>query len=157
MRIYVFSDTHRRERAVSDFLSTRKDAVAVIFLGDGLSEMRYVDTSFPDIPFYMVPGNCDFSASGPTELLLELGGVRVLMAHGHTYQVKSTLALYLHRARELGAQVALFGHTHTPLVEYHDGIYLMNPGSVGFTYPRGSYGILDITPQGIMVNAVQLP
>ena len=57
-------------------------------------------------------------------------------------------------AREHRAQVALFGHTHLAREDYEDGLYLMNPGRLGGW--EASYGILDITPQGIVTNVVRL-
>ena len=39
----------------------------------------------------------------------------------------------------------LFGHTHNQYTEYLDGLYIMNPGSVGM---NGDYGVIDITPKG---------
>ena len=54
------------------------------------------------------------------------------------------------RAKEKGADIALFGHTHTPFYEYRENIHLFNPGSVA----NSEYGIIDITPSGIMcINA----
>lgn len=39
-----------------------------------------------------------------------------------------------------GADIILYGHTHTPRVEYMSGVYLMCPGAVF----RGEYGIADV-------------
>lgn len=66
--------------------------------------------------------------------MVELEGVKILLCHGHRYHVKSTLLpLYL-AARENGVRLALFGHTHTALLEEKDGITLLNPGSCGFQH-----------------------
>ena len=49
----------------------------------------------------------------------------------------------------------LFGHTHQALTEYHDGLYLMNPGSCHGYY--ATYGYIDITDKGdIVTNIVRL-
>lgn len=59
------------------------------------------------------------------------------------------------RRRERQADLLLFGHTHQPLTDYEDGLYLMNPGSLGY---GGTYGYVDITPAGIVTNlALDLP
>lgn len=42
-------------------------------------------------------------------------------------------------AREMGADVLLYGHTHCPLVDYDGTTYTMNPGSIRYT---GTYGVL---------------
>lgn len=38
-----------------------------------------------------VPGNCDCRPEEPAEKLLFLGDCRVLICHGHTYGVKTSL------------------------------------------------------------------
>ncbi len=53
----------------------------------------------------------------------------------------------------LDTDILLFGHTHVPYTAYDDGMYIMNPGSIGYT---GTYGIVDITPSGIMTNIIKL-
>ena len=57
-------------------------------------------------------------------------------------------------ARERKADILLFGHTHVPMQDYDDGLYVLNPGSLHGA--NASYGILDITPAGIMTNLLTL-
>ena len=67
------------------------------------------------------------------------------------YNVKYGLADLVRAGQEMQANVVLFGHTHIPMVDYREGMHLMNPGSLGM--PRGSngtYGVLDVTEQGIV-------
>ena len=58
-------------------------------------------------------------------------------------------------ARGGGAQGGLYGHTHTALEDYDDGLYLLNPGALNSW--EATYGTVDITPQGIVTNIVKLP
>ena len=75
--------------------------------------------------------------------------------HGHLYDAKSGLYRITSAAREAGADILLFGHTHMPLTLYEDGLYIMNPGSCHGYY--ASYGIIDITDKGeIVTNTVAL-
>ena len=55
-------------------------------------------------------------------------------------------------AREAHADICLFGHTHQQMTDYRDGLYLMNPGAVA----EGCYGMVDITPGGIMLLPCRL-
>ena len=64
----------------------------------------------------------------PDQLLIELGGHKIWMEHGHLVPNLMTLAF---RAKDHGADIALFGHTHEPLCEYAYGVMLLNPGSAG--------------------------
>lgn len=57
------------------------------------------------------------------------------MTHGHRLGVKRGLQSLYYRTQEVGAQAAIFGHTHTPFCQDIDGTWLINPGSP--THPRG--------------------
>ena len=59
---------------------------------------------------------------------------------------------YAAPARERQADILLFGHTHQPLTDYDDGLYILNPGSLR---GRGTYGLLDVTPTGVLLNVVE--
>ena len=83
------------------------------------------------LPMEGVPGNCDYGSCDQPERLIELGGVRILMLHGHTRGVKSDVMRAVWAARECGAQVLLFGHTHRPLVDNDGALLVLNPGAAG--------------------------
>ncbi len=151
MRILVFSDSHGDRHALQDVLLRHPDITDVIHLGDGLREVEDAVEQFPDHTFYPVRGNCDYAGMAPDARLEVLGGKKVLCTHGHRYNVKYGLYTYACAARERGADVALFGHTHQPLEEYADGLYLFNPGSLR----NGSYGILDVSPRGVMTRLMR--
>ena len=82
----------------------------------------------------------------------KLGGKTVLYTHGHPFHVKFGLAELEQAAREAHADICLFGHTHQQMTDYRDGLYLMNPGAVA----EGCYGMVDITPGGIMLLPCRL-
>ncbi|HNW05286.1 MAG TPA: metallophosphoesterase family protein, partial [Oscillospiraceae bacterium] len=87
----------------------------------------------------------------------EFAGKTVFYTHGFRFGVKSGLADLKREARSLGADIALYGHTHIPYVAYEDGLYLMNPGSIG--RPRvgkPNYGIVDITDGGTLLHTAEL-
>ena len=64
--------------------------------------------------------------------MVPLGPVRALLVHGHRYGVSAAQADWLvYAAREEGAQIAMFGHTHSPFYETVGGVTLLNPGSAG--------------------------
>jgi putative phosphoesterase len=83
------------------------------------------------LEFFIVKGNCDVFSTYPQELIVELENVKLLLAHGHLYNVKKSLLNLTCRARELGCRAALFGHTHISGIEEYDGVTLINPGSIG--------------------------
>lgn len=148
MRLLVVSDSHGRDWRLRAALEAHPEINGWIHLGDGLREAFRLAEEFP-APLYAVRGNCDFwQPELPPELREEtFGGKRVLFTHGHLYGVKYGLYRVTAAARERGADILLFGHTHQPLNEYDNGLYVLNPGSLG---EAGTYALLDILPAGIM-------
>ena len=144
-RIVLFSDSHGRTENIKNILRQIPGIDYVLFLGDCLRDIYPVEQMNPDIVFHYVPGNNDFSVSLPSEKTVEIGGVRIFMAHGHQYQVKMTCDRIFYRTGEIQCQIGLFGHTHRAVKVQDDGILLMNPGSVSLPYGGNpSYGIIEI-------------
>ena len=142
MTILVLSDSHGNVgnmiRAVEQVQPDR-----VLHLGDCQRDLTALEGEFPALPMEGVPGNCDYGSCDQPERLIELGGVRILMLHGHTRGVKSDAMRAVWAARECGAQVLLFGHTHRPLVDNDGSLLVLNPGAAGDPL-RPTCGILTI-------------
>jgi len=68
-----------------------------------------------------------------------------MFTHGHNYKVKYSTDELENKARSLGAKIALYGHTHVSNIEYKDGLYIVNPGTVA-----SSYLVIDITAKDIV-------
>lgn len=153
MRILVTSDTHGDSARLRRAVLAQPQAEAVIHLGDGAEEAEQVRRAFLKKAFYQVKGNCDWGSSLPDEAELDLEGVKIFYTHGHLYGVKSGDGAVLAEAGKRGAQVLLFGHTHQARADYQDGLYILNPGRLSGYEP--SYGTIDITPQGIVLNIVK--
>ena len=146
MRILLLSDSHG-DRSGIRLIATRASAAArldaVLHMGDGASDFIGLTSFFqalnPEIALHGVRGNCDWSASVPEQLVLSLGGARLLLTHGHHLQVKHTLVLLDEEAAAQGCSIALFGHTHEPAMEMRHAL-LLNPGSAA----DGRYGLLEL-------------
>ncbi len=153
MRILVMSDSHGMYSNMRRVVMKHSDAEVIIFCGDGASDIEEIKREFTDRAVIAVRGNCDFCTDNPNIETITLEGKKLFITHGHLYNVKSGLYNLACACREAGADIAVFGHTHLPTEIYDDGIYLFNPGSImGY---EGSYGLIDITPQGIMTNTVK--
>lgn len=117
----------------------------VFFLGDGERDLAVLADRYPDLPIYAVRGNCDFRSELNTWLICEVEGVTIFVTHGHMSNVKyedSLDTLTMH-AKQAGADVALFGHTHRQHISYNKGVMLLNPGAAGRGYYPG-YAVLSI-------------
>ncbi|HHY94368.1 MAG TPA: metallophosphoesterase [Firmicutes bacterium] len=104
-----------------------------------------------------VVGNCDCRVDGPAERLIQIGGRRLLLTHGHRYRVKQDFRTLMARARELQADVVVFGHTHRADAFWLGNILFFNPGSLYAAQGRGpTYGLLVIGEDGIQPEVHQL-
>lgn len=141
MKILVLSDSHRVMRFMEQAVSQERPDY-IIHLGDYTRDADALRRSFPEIPLASIRGNCDFDADRPEQLVGDWGGVRLLLTHGHRYNVKTGLLRLSFAAKEAQVDVALFGHTHCAFCELHNDVWLLNPGSCGAGQP--SYGLIRI-------------
>jgi uncharacterized protein len=154
MRILVTSDTHRDAFSLRKAILEQTKAEIVIHLGDGADEAQEMKDNFPEKMFLMVRGNCDWGSTLPAFGDVTINGKNIFYTHGYTYQVKYGLREAISAARDHKADILLFGHTHTAMIDYEDGLYIMNPGSLyGST---GTYGTIDLTSAGIAPNIVKI-
>ena len=140
MKILVFSDSHGRLGFMLDAIEKERPR-RVFFLGDNYRDGEDLAAAYPDIPVDMVKGNCDF-CPGPDELLVEAGGVRFLLTHGHRYGAKHGTDRLAEAGRQKGAAVVCFGHTHEALNMPDRGVWLFNPGTAGGVHNRPGYGVI---------------
>lgn len=92
--------------------------------------------------FYYVPGNCDYAPTVPQSLTLELDGVRIFVTHGHLYGRQARSDRACGAAKDAGARLALFGHTHIQHLEERGGITLLNPH--GRRFGHSGYAVVEI-------------
>lgn len=147
MKILVLSDSHGTPEFMEQAVEAERPDL-VCHLGDGRQEAEQLRQSYPQTPFLLVPGNCDFPDwREPLTKITEEGGIRILMTHGHSCGVKGGLLRLWLTAKENQCQVALFGHTHVPYCQCKDGIWLLNPGSCR---SRLQYGIVRIEKETVL-------
>ncbi|PWK15839.1 metallophosphoesterase family protein [Tumebacillus permanentifrigoris] len=142
LRVLVISDTHGRTDRVQQVVRQVGRYDVMMHAGDHAGDVL---DHYPRA--VAVCGNCDDPASAATEQELDLLGLKALLVHGHTLNVKTTALPLYYRAAERNAQLVVFGHTHTPTLSVEDDRVLLNPGSL--SYPRGytvcTYCVLDLT------------
>ncbi|SFF99515.1 hypothetical protein SAMN05660649_00392 [Desulfotomaculum arcticum] len=157
MKIGVISDTHGLTSAAIKAVNKMGAIDALVHAGDHYSDAKQLE-SFVKIPVYAVRGNCDPYSAGQEDLTVTIGGYRIFITHGHLYQAKSTLQLLFYRARVLGVNIVIFGHTHIPLVTSENNILMFNPGSTTKPQPgyKASFGLINITSQGVTGETFEL-
>ena len=130
--IAAISDTHlpRGARRLPEACLDRlRAADAILHCGDFSARSVLEELRALGPPVYGVRGNVDepeLRGLLPEELVVELGGLRIGMVHdpGPAAGRAERLA-----CRFPGCAAVLFGHTHLPQLERHDGMWLLNPGS----------------------------
>ncbi|WP_455067904.1 YfcE family phosphodiesterase [Parvimonas micra] len=133
MIIAVVSDTHGIVLPVAYSLQRNKVDI-VLHLGDNASDAKKIE-QITGMEIYAVAGNCDENSKDvPEELVLEIRRKKFFLTHGHNYDVDNGIDKIVEKAKEVGADYALFGHTHVHIRERVDGITVLNPGST--TLPR---------------------
>lgn len=149
MKILVVSDTHRKNDNYFDILKKEKPDL-VIHCGDAEGS-EYALTESAKCPVKIVLGNNDFFSDLPRELEFEVGKYKVWVTHGHNYYVSMGYT-DIHRAATVrGKDVVLFGHTHRPVLEKRENVWLINPGSLSYPRQEGrkcSYVVMEIDNDG---------
>lgn len=143
-------------RVVSLMRDIKNDIDIVIHLGDNTEDAEFIRRHY-SLPVYNVAGNCDNDSSVPFDDLVFCENKKILITHGHLYNVKYNADIIIYRALEAGADICLFGHTHESSMQYTRGVVVMNPGSI--SVPRSgskpSYGIIKIENGEIYPSIVE--
>ena len=139
MRICVVSDSHGRKKSLEELVGSNNFDY-IFFLGDGLSDLRGIDSD----KIKKVSGNCDFFSDEAETLVFDIKGVKIMMTHGHNFKVKINTSLLLKYAKERGAKLVCYGHTHKSNLEVVDGVMLLNPGA----FRDYKYAVVDIDERG---------
>ena len=152
MNILVFSDSHRSRGEMYDAIEAHKPQ-QIIHLGDLVEDAEDVSYAFPQLPFCMVPGNCDGWSPMPAVRNIVLGGKRVLLSHGHLWRVKGGYDTAIAEGEKAGADLLLFGHTHTAVCQQTEsGMWVLNPGSA-----RSTYGLVTIEGDHMECKILKMP
>jgi len=146
IRILVVSDSHGDVFAIRRAVELQPSASMIIHLGDGERDMLEAEGCFGPMRAVRFRGNCDLGSMAPASGVEFAGGRKIYCTHGYAELVKYGLSGLEQKAREQGADIALFGHTHEPFYEYRDGLHLFNPGSLR----QDDYGVVDIETRSIV-------
>jgi putative phosphoesterase len=130
--VAAISDTHlpKGARRLPEACVERLRAADLILHAGDLSTLEVLEELRAlGPPVHAVYGNADGPAVRellPKELVVEAGGIRIGMAH-----VPGPAAGHEERLvrRFPGCDAVVYGHTHLPEVERHDGVWILNPGS----------------------------
>ena len=101
-------------------------------------------------------GNNDFFSQLEREKEIMIGKYKVLLTHGHYYNVSTGTCLFKARKQKRGAfDIVMFGHTHRPYFDIDKSgekeLITLNPGSLSYPRQEGhrpSYMLMKIDDNG---------
>ncbi|NLW53150.1 MAG: metallophosphoesterase [Tissierellia bacterium] len=155
MRIAILSDTHGKTEYFLSQMRKRNDIDKIIHLGDFAWDAELIKDEL-SIPVIYVKGNNDFGSDAPLDKVIYLEGHKVWLTHGHRYNVYFGVDSLFYRAKEVGADIVMYGHTHSFFYEITEGIRFLNPGSLSHSRGDGhtSYVIMDITNKDVRIERI---
>ena len=134
MKILVISDTHGDIKRAVNLVNSIKVIDLIIHCGDNKRDAEKLAERFPDIEVIAVSGNCDMHM-GTDFTIVDTEAGDIFVTHGHDYGVNHNLSDIVEAAKDYDCKAMCFGHTHKPLCVEHDGVLIVNPGSL--SEPRG--------------------
>ena len=146
MKILVVSDTHGHTKNLERVLEKVGDIDLFIHCGDLEGGEDYI-RALVDVPCYMVAGNNDWFSDLQREMEISVDDYRIWITHGNNYGASMGPERLLEEAAARNVDVVMYGHTHSPLIEYQDNIVIVNPGSLSYPRQNGrkpSYLIMEI-------------
>ena len=154
VRIVLVSDNHGDRKGLQYLRETYADYDYFVHCGD--SEMSIGELE----GFICVRGNNDFPLGNdaPDQTVLEAGGHRIYICHGHmdflSYFHYEPLA---RRAQARGCDTVFFGHVHKYDDETVEGVRLLNPGSLRHNRDGSapSYMLVHINEDGILAQRME--
>ncbi|MBR5449215.1 MAG: metallophosphoesterase [Clostridia bacterium] len=161
VRCLVISDSHGRADRLSQVIKRAGNIDALFFLGDGLSDLANAISGTPPFSVIAVKGNCDFGNPLPDRNVYKIDSItlaehKIVLTHGDLYGAKYGLDGLIAFAKNMSADVLLYGHTHEPCEDYIDGTYYLNPGSLKGDRALPTAGILTVGEKGVLFSLMEL-
>jgi len=134
-RVLVFGDAH---------IPTRRDSIPAAFY-DHIEHANYdmalvtgdlvreddMRAALPSLPrSFIVVGNMDYGSKYNFHEQVQLDDFNVLLLHGTQLRPRGNIEQLWEIVQQIGADVAIHGHTHSSLIEIHKDRLFLNPGTI---------------------------
>ena len=166
MRLLVIADTHGHIKTAARAWREFGPWDQVVHLGDGLGDAVALAVEVrADV--LAVRGNNEgpAAAGSQDELFFQAQGASLYATHGHLFRLnayggetfEARLVSLARRAREGGAEAALFGHTLQPMVRKVEGVLLVNPGAMSLGDGRQTFAEVVVEGPGkVSVRIIEI-
>lgn len=129
MKAVIVSDSHGRFGGIQEIIEREAPFDVFLHAGDIQGGIGRIE-EWAGCPVYAVKGNCDWSGDFPNEVMVPFGSHRIFLTHGHRHAVKVEKETIARAAKNLGADIAVHGHSHIPSADERYGVIILCPGSV---------------------------
>ncbi len=160
-RLVCLGDSIRQSQFCNETIGILRAENAVVLRGN--HEDAFFESPAAHAPD-VDPALSDWLRVQPAQTTLNVANRRLLLAHStpwpsnHAYvpPTHRDFARFATTARDHGADAALYGHTHMPVVLTLDNVLVINPGSVGEGYPTQTgfmrtCAVLDLTAMSAQI------
>ncbi|MCR5758181.1 MAG: metallophosphoesterase [Selenomonas sp.] len=151
MKIGIVSDSHGSYQYIDSMLAHKETQNVEIWLfaGDIAMDADYL-AMVTDREVIRVAGNNDWPGGRlPDYETVDIAGHTIFLTHGHLFGVNFGLQKLVQAATDVGADIAVYGHTHLAVEQLVDDVLVLNPGSIA--RPRdaknGSFMVVDLQPE----------
>jgi len=138
MKLLITGDLHGRSDLLEKILEKEKDFTMHLNTGDLGIDIKTMEAS----KMIAVKGNNDYYFDLPTERIIEVDGLKILLTHGHLQNVKYGLQDLIELAEQLKVDICIFGHTHEAFYKKIHDITYINPGALSGYFEK-SYVVLE--------------
>ena len=154
MKVLIVSDTHGKDENLEHVVMNEAPFDMFVHCGDVEGREIFIE-ALVDCPCCIVSGNNDFFSQLEREKEIMIGKYKVLLTHGHYYNVSTGPAYLKQEAKERGFDIVMFGHTHRPYFDIDKSgekeLITLNPGSLSYPRQEGhrpSYMLMKIDDNG---------
>jgi vacuolar protein sorting-associated protein 29 len=134
-RVLVFGDAHipsRRDSIPETFYNHIQQTTydLALITGDLVREPE-MRSALPPLPrSFIVVGNMDYDSQYNFHEQIQIDEFNVLLLHGTQLRPRGNIKQLWEIVQEVGADIAIHGHTHTPSIDLHKDKLFLNPGTI---------------------------
>jgi hypothetical protein len=151
LKIVITSDVHGHIERLERIAHIHHDADFFLDAGDSEATESMI------LPFVSVEGNNDMFHAFPKTRVIDAPPHKIYMTHSHEFFISQRDEGLVKKAKRLGCDIVIFGHSHVPLVQEMYGVTLINPGSLYYNRDRSPISYMVLTIDDFKINIERVP
>jgi vacuolar protein sorting-associated protein 29 len=133
--VLVFGDAHipsRRDSIPETFFDhIQQTNYDLAFITGDLVRESEMRSALPSLPrSFIVVGNMDYGSQYNFHEQIQLDDFNVLLLHGTQLRPRGNIKQLWEIVHQIGADIAVHGHTHTTSIDLHKDRLFLNPGTI---------------------------